>query len=160
MFIPEIIEPALIVAISVEPPPIFTTHVPTASSIGRLYPTAPAITAGTNTTSWIPAWLHTNSTSFRSFKVMPIGKQTTALIFGFIKEFGTTAEMKLLSIVIATSLSLILPSKIGEHTATESSVLPCIRFAFFPTATTVFSPKPLRHATIDGSKRTNPSPNL
>ena len=90
-----------------------------------------------------------------STSVTPEGTPTTTR--GRTKDFVfIDFRMKYLSIACVTSKSAMTPSFIGRMAMMLPGVLPIMRFASSPTAST--SPFSLFIATTDGSRRTMPLP--
>ena len=143
-------------AISVVPPPMSTTIVPTASCTGNPAPIAAAIGSSTNRTSRAPADCALSLIARRSTSVELQGTQTRTLGLGRIMLFSCTLAMKYLSIFSVTKKSAITPSLSGRIAVMLPGVRPSMRFASRPTAATLFWLPCIRIATTDGSFKTIP----
>ena len=115
-------------AISVVPPPISTTMVPTASCTGRPAPMAAAMGSSTSRTSLAPADNALSRIARRSTSVDLQGTQTRTRGLGRMNEFSCTLLMKYLSIFSVTRKSAITPSFRGRMAVMLPGVRPSMRF--------------------------------
>ena len=125
-------------AISVVPPPISITIVPTASCTGNPAPMAAAMGSSIKRTSLAPALMTDSRIARRSTSVAWHGTHTRTLGLGLIKLFWCTFLMKCWSIFSVTWKSAITPSFNGLMAVIFPGVRPSIRLASTPTAATDF----------------------
>ena len=126
--------PRLITAVSVVPPPISTTMLPTASSMGRSAPMAAAIGCSNNCASAAPARRVASVTARRSTSVIADGTQ--------INTFGranreTPARFNSSRIICSVvSKSVMAPPRNGRTATMKLGVRPIMSQASCPVANT------------------------
>ena len=139
-------------ATSVVPPPMSTIMQPDASWTGRPTPMAAAIGSSMRKTSREPACSALSRTARLSTSVMPDGMAMTTR--GFERLLLLAFLMKCLSMASVTSKSAMTPSLSGRMATMSPGVLPSMRLASSPTASTMLVPA--LTATTEGSRRTMP----
>src|SRR5437763_15067842 len=146
--------PIEITAISLVPPPMSTTRLPTGSWIGRPAPIAAASGSSTSATSRAPADAAASSTARRSTSVMADGTHTSTR--GFVSLLMPTRFRMSRIIRCVMSKSVIAPCRSGRTATTFAGVRPIMSHASSPMART----SPLRwfNAMTVGSLNTIPSP--
>ena len=147
------IPPREITAISDVPPPISIIMFPFGSKTSIPIPIAAAIGSCIKKTSFAPACSAESFTALFSTSVIPEGIQTTIFNEGEKRLFllGIILIIPLI-ICSAAEKSAITPSFKGRIVCIVLWVLPCINWAFFPIATTLF--RIISFATIEGSSTT------
>src|ERR671916_2137500 len=153
------IPPSEITATSLVPPPMSTTIDPCGSLTGSPAPIAAARGSSMVYACLAPADSVASLTARSSTPVTPLGTHTTTL--GPTNDRnnwrrGCALRMKYESIFSVTSKSAITPSLRGRMATMLPGVLPSIRLAAEPTATTLSVL--LSMATTEGSESTMPCP--
>ena len=143
----------LIMAMSVVPPPMSTTRLPTGASMGRPAPMAAAMASFTRCTSLTPTWLALSITARFSTWVMPGGMPMTILGLTRLSP-RITLRMKCEIIWLVASKSAMTPAFIGRMTLSPCGVRPRYFLASAPTAT--IAPSASSMATTEGSLSTMP----